>query len=842
MALIQDTIPNFIGGVSQQPDKLMFPNQAKELVNMLPDPTLGLCKRYPTEYITKLMDKPANFPMTYTINKEDEKYQVYLDGTGIKVFDLEGNPKTVKYDGVLDRTVYEIGNNGSAEVKGLILYTDVAGTQSTTIADDIVMYYDKYLTHKYTGKRTYGFRYNGKTVKTSILDYVTTNNPLKDLQMVNIGDYTFILNKTVTAQLLKATYPCKYPNAALVFVKQGDYATDYTLSVAGKTITKTTSDNSKADCKTSSIAQALYDGVKEAAGDLWTFTKKNSTILIEYNTSVNFSISTTDSNSDRNLFCFYKETESFTDLPTVAPNGFIIKIIGDNGDTSDDYYVQFETVDGSAFNNGTWKECCAPDLQYLPDASTMPHALVRNSDGTFTFKRLDWSPRRSGDEDTAKTPSLFGQKINEIFTHKGRLAFLAGDKSIYSDTEDIFSLFRKTVMTKLDTEPIDVGSNSKMVLLKHTLPYDGDLLLFSPSSIFTISGGDVFSNSSVTLDLTMEYPCSSLCKPISIGGTGLFVYDNGKYSGVYEIYTASTYTTAARCITEQVPCYLPSGMFKMAGSTRNNMVGFLSTEESNAIYIYNYYYASDTKAQSAWHKWTIDNAEKILNIDFIDNWLYLTIQYSDGVYLEKMNCTPRQIDEGLEFLVHLDRKVKLNGTYDEETKTTTCTLPYECEQDLLNVVTTENGFLLEHTKVDSTISISGNHPELIVGVPYKSLWKLGTIYKKQANSSGGSSTVEGLLMLKDIELSYTASGFFEVDTRHLYLTQNPTNYVCDCPCTNLGTNSAIIGKTSIESGVFLIPVLAKNDEIEFTVKNNSYLPSIFSSLHWLGDLNIRGQK
>ena len=29
MALTQDTIPNFIGGVSQQPDKLMFPNQSK---------------------------------------------------------------------------------------------------------------------------------------------------------------------------------------------------------------------------------------------------------------------------------------------------------------------------------------------------------------------------------------------------------------------------------------------------------------------------------------------------------------------------------------------------------------------------------------------------------------------------------------------------------------------------------------------------------------------------------------------------------------------------------------------------------------------------------------------
>ena len=97
MALTQDTIPNFIGGVSQQPDKLMFPNQSKELLNMLPDPTIGLTKRKPTEHIARLMDVLPIQPQVYTVNKEDEKYQVFLTGSTVRVFDLEGNEKTVKY-------------------------------------------------------------------------------------------------------------------------------------------------------------------------------------------------------------------------------------------------------------------------------------------------------------------------------------------------------------------------------------------------------------------------------------------------------------------------------------------------------------------------------------------------------------------------------------------------------------------------------------------------------------------------------------------------------------------------------------------------------------------------
>ena len=31
-------------------------------------------------------------------NKEDEKYQVFLTGTTVRVFDLEGNEKIVKYE------------------------------------------------------------------------------------------------------------------------------------------------------------------------------------------------------------------------------------------------------------------------------------------------------------------------------------------------------------------------------------------------------------------------------------------------------------------------------------------------------------------------------------------------------------------------------------------------------------------------------------------------------------------------------------------------------------------------------------------------------------------------
>lgn len=55
MTLVRDTVANFIGGVSQQPDKLMFPNQSKTLVNYLLSPQTGLKKRPPTEHVNSMI-------------------------------------------------------------------------------------------------------------------------------------------------------------------------------------------------------------------------------------------------------------------------------------------------------------------------------------------------------------------------------------------------------------------------------------------------------------------------------------------------------------------------------------------------------------------------------------------------------------------------------------------------------------------------------------------------------------------------------------------------------------------------------------------------------------------
>ena len=769
MSLVRDTIANFIGGVSQQPDKLMYPNQSKKLVNYQLSPSVGLKDRPPTEYVAKLMDATEVHPVCHTIIKENEAYEVLLTGETVKVFDLEGNEKEVEFE-------------------------------------------------------------------DGVLDYITTTQPLQDLEATTIADYTFILNKKVVTKLSDEKFANSFPNSALIFVKQGNYTADYNISINGEQKATYTATEEVKTTKSNVICKDLYDDlVKNLGADDWTITRQGSVICIKNKKDEAFTIQTEDSNANRDLFSFYQTAEDLSLLPTVAPNGFILKIIGENINIADDYYVKFETSDGSDFGTGSWQECCCPDIEYKIDATTMPIALVRQANGIFKLQRIDWTARQAGDEESAPTPSFIGNTIQDVFTHKGRLAFISVDKIILSDTQDIFSYFKKTTLTELDTDPIDVGSNSKMVLLKHHLPFNEALLLFSETAEFTIRGGDVFSNNTVACDLTMEYPCSKNCKPINAGATGFFVFENGNYSRVMEIYISSTYAIDARDITEQAPSYLPRGMYKIAGSTANNIACFLSNEEPEKMYIYNYYYSSEQKAQSAWSEWEFKNT-KILSVDFKENWMYMINQYSDGIYLERMNFSPKIKEKGLDYLFHLDRKVYFDNLTPSE-GTTQLTLPYTPDNKI--VVVNPKGFPMDYTIEGNVVTVQGEHTSLIVGNTFKSLWQMPTIFLRQQTSNGGLKVKEGILMLRDINICYTETGYFRIVVTPKYSTNISSTF--EFTGKIIGMKSATLGQIEVSDGTFLLPVIAKNDEVTIEVINDGYMPSCFLSLEWLGDFNIRGQ-
>ncbi len=94
MAAINQRIPNFLGGVSQQPDFIKFPGQLRSCDNAVPDVTFGLMKRPPAEYVNKLTNTTSTGQWFEILNKDGEKYIVQITpanyaSTPIRVWNAE---------------------------------------------------------------------------------------------------------------------------------------------------------------------------------------------------------------------------------------------------------------------------------------------------------------------------------------------------------------------------------------------------------------------------------------------------------------------------------------------------------------------------------------------------------------------------------------------------------------------------------------------------------------------------------------------------------------------------------------------------------------------------------
>ena len=101
MVAINQRIPNFLGGVSQQPDTIKFPGQVRTCDNFVPDVTFGLQKRPSGKFVGKLANA-NNTGYWYEILRDgDEKYLVQITPANsgsmpIRVWDLaDGTEKSL---------------------------------------------------------------------------------------------------------------------------------------------------------------------------------------------------------------------------------------------------------------------------------------------------------------------------------------------------------------------------------------------------------------------------------------------------------------------------------------------------------------------------------------------------------------------------------------------------------------------------------------------------------------------------------------------------------------------------------------------------------------------------
>lgn len=528
--------------------------------------------------------------------------------------------------------------------------------------------------------------------------------------------------------------------------------------------------------------------------------------------------------------------QTFDKLPATPVLNDIWKITGNATNQFDNYYVQW---------NGTvWVETVKPGLFNAYDATTMPHRLVRNADTTWTFSKVTWANRLTCDEVISPQGAFVGRKISNVFFHRNRLGISADESAVFSRAGGFFNLFRSTATTILDTDPVHTAvSHEKVSIIRHAVPFNKALVLFSDQTQFVMTAGDTLTPNTPKIDPATEFECSALARPIGVGSNLYFAVDRGTASSVREYYVdKDTVSNDAADITAHVPTYIPQGITKIDASTAEDCVFVKSNTSASTIYAYKFYWNGDTKIQSAWGKWTFPATDNILSFGCIGTFLYLVVQRSDGVFLDKVNLQQQLIDADVGFRVHLDRRVLLTGVYNSSLDITTWTLPY-IESAPMRVVmgsafTGQKGNRVVITRpTTSTIQAVGNYAAgtCYVGRNYVMRYRFSEQFYRDANNG---AILDGRLQHRRLLVQYKDSGPFSVEVTPKARPVSTYKWSGKL----LGDSTLIIGTPALGSGTFTAPILAKSDHVTIDLVVDSYMPVSFQSAEFVSEFTPKSKR
>jgi len=817
MAVISRAIPTLLRGISQSSDALKQADHADIQDNADSNPVLGLTKRSGSQFLASVGSSTLGNVHIQTINRDaNEQYVAIFSNGNVKVFELDGNELTVnKPDGT---------------------------------------------------------------------NYLNTSSPRSVMKTVTIADFTFVVNTSITPAMDSAvSNSASNITQAIVFINQATAKTTYSVTVDGVTVTDDTTGNDP--LSTTTVATDLTAGLNSGLSG-FTIARNGPVIHIKKNDGSNFSIDGNDSQGNTKMTVIKDTVQQFTDLPNVSPNGYVVEIVGDEGTDFDNYYVKFTTNNGNAFEEGQWSETVEAGIPFKFNYDTMPHVLIRQADGNFRFARVDgdtytisgttytlpkWGERIVGDLVSAPDPSFIGNKINNVFFFRNRLGFLAADNVILSTVSEFFNFFPETVISVLDTEPIDVAaSHTKVAILKHAVTMGEKLILFSEQTQFVLSSSaDNLTPSTANVLVQTEFESNAAAQPVGSGSSIYFLTKKGSFAGIREyIIAGNQQIQDAANTTIHVPRLIPSGIFKMAVSNNQDILVLLGTENSNKLYVNRWLYGEGfSKALNAWFTYTINSNRSILNIDFIGTDLIMVIEEANKVTLEKIPFETNFREPNAEFEYHLDHKVTeatsgVSVAYNSATGISTFTVPYRLRANM-NIVgrylasnetstfvdaqgntrTLVSGQALTTTNaVDgstSTITATGDfrNSKFIIGEPYEMHYRFS---QQRLTQGGGGATelISGRLQIHHFYIKYEDSGFFQVEVT----PENRDTSLHKFTGRLLGAASASIGQINLDTGTFKVPIMSKSDRVDIDVKNNTFLPTLLASAEYEGVFHMRSRR
>jgi hypothetical protein len=595
----------------------------------------------------------------------------------------------------------------------------------------------------------------------------------------------------------------------------------------------------------------------------------------------------------------YKEVGAITDLPLFAKNGFRVKVRGDGDLAADDYYVEFKTDDeNQSIGPGSWIETVAPDTLLNYKETSLPLFITNTGLNKFELGHLKTAPRSVGDEISNPFASFSDQTIQNSVFFKNRLGFVCGSNVILSEAglgrvndKGIFeyNFGRTTVTTLLDSDPIDVIVESNRVTeITAAAASQENLILFSTNGQFVLKGEDLLTPRTVSVKPITNFEYNNETDPVSVGSYIYYSFDLGNNTGIREFsLNKTTDVYESNEITEQVPRYIPKDITYFSGSLSENLLGILSKDEDQTLYMYRYFFSENKKVLSSWFKW--DFGVNIKGFEFIDSTLYMIVSdtVTDETYIVNLPLNFDGEDEGLatytgtgssfsktitttpnDDVTHLDMRVPaviyndqirfptytsgstrplrsniLNFSVSSGGSTSSQITPYYATSDIVvysdrgihipvTITTIGNNTLLTVTNT----GVWDDNTSVWVGFKFTSSYTFSEqIFKAQAGQAR-TPNAAAKQFIKNLSLYHTNTSDYKIkvtpDKRAQYTNEFPESFT--------GAGSSL--RTELKDGFFRAPVFTSSENVEIVLENDGAKPSNLQSAEFETFVHTRSSR
>jgi hypothetical protein len=707
----------------------------------------------------------------------------------------------------------------------------------------------------------------------------------------NVGDTISI---TVTLELGEAVATAGTATSN-VFIRSGQAGNGNAINADTAEIAEILTDDHNTN-QTASFSDVFPNILTGTNADFALERSGNLIVLTRKTGKGDFEIRGHDGLGDGALGVVYKEVGSITDLPLYAKNGFIVKVRGDQELSADDYYVKFETTDGQDIGNGAWVETFAPGQLRSYDNSTLPRLIINTSLNKFEINEIKTAPKFVGDEISNPFASFVGKNIQNSVFFKNRLGFICEGNVILSEAglgarnssgDFEYNFGRTTVTTLLDSDPIDVIVEAQRVVsLTAAATSQENLVLFSNNGQFVLKGEDLLTPKTVSVKPITNFEYNDETDPVSVGSYIYYPFDLGNHTGIREFsLNKTTDVYESNEITEQAPRYIPKDITYFSGSLSQNLLGVLSKDEDQSLYMYRYFFSENKKVLSSWFKW--DFNMKIRGFEFIDSTLYLIVA-NPTTNIPSIVSMPLNFDgedEGLatytangsalttsiattpeDNVTHLDMRIPAI-IYNDQVKFPTFTAgstkplrenistfvvggtsysPYLAASDIK--VYTDRGVNIPVTVTTSggvtslavtTTGVWDDYTSVWVGYEFTSAYTFSEqIFKAQAGQAR-TPNASAKQFIKNLSLYHTQTSDYKIkvtpDKRNTYTNEFPESF------TSSGGSLQIL-RTELKDGFFRAPVFTSSENVEIKLENDGAKPSNFQSAEFETFVHTRSSR